>query len=107
MELNLLLVAEKVGNGVWMLYSLFLLVEPNERFIFEGTQYQSKAQCVQMTTQNILKLSQSLVTKLNNTYGENTWKALEIGCVEKGGDPMNRVPIINKNKEKKPEGIMI
>ena len=96
-----------MGSGVWMLYSLFLLVEPNERFIFEGTQYQSKAQCVQMTTQNIVKLSQSLILQLNNEYGKNTWKALEIGCVEKGGDPMKRVPIINKHKEKKPEGEMV
>ena len=99
--------AETVGNGVWMLYSLFLLVEPNERLVFEGTQYHSKAQCVQMTTQNIVKLSRSLITELNSIYGENTWKALEIGCVEKGGDPMKRVPIINKNKEKKPEGEMV
>lgn len=96
-----------MGNGVWMLYSLFLLVEPNERLVFEGTQYHSKAQCVQMTTQNIVELSQSLISKLNNTYGENTWKALEIGCVEKDGDPMKRVPIINKNIEKKLEGEMV
>jgi hypothetical protein len=53
------------------------------------------------------KYCRTLILKLNNTYGENTWKALEIGCVEKGGDPMNRVPIINKNKEKKQEGIMV
>lgn len=96
-----------MNTSVWMLYSLFLLVEPNERLVFEGMHFQSKSQCIYVTKQNILQISKLLVSSLNSMYGENSWETLEIGCVEKDGDPKKRIPIINKNYTKDPEGTLL
>jgi hypothetical protein len=35
-----------------------------------------------------------LIKRLNNQYGEKKWKPLEIGCVEVGGNPNERIVLV-------------
>jgi len=90
---------------MWMLYSLFFIVETDERLILEGKNFSNKEQCLYYTQNNIVDLSSKLVIHLDDMYGQGTYTTLEIGCVEKDGDPSNRVPVVNTQKTK--PGIMV
>ena len=83
-------------TAMWMIYSLFILsADANDRHVIESTTFNSSEKCVQFTRTNIDFLSKGLIKRLNNQYGEKKWKPLEIGCVEVGGNPNERI-VLNK-----------
>jgi hypothetical protein len=85
---------------MWMLYSLFIITADGEKYVLEGTNFYDKQQCLSYAQTNITELSSKLITHLDGIYGQNKYTTLEIGCVEKDGDPMKRVPIVNTQKTK-------
>jgi len=84
---------------LWMLYSLFTLEINGERLVFEGRDFYSQEECMNFSTNNIIKLNDALIYRLDKMYGENTYNILEIGCVQKDNH-MNRKVIVNNNTGK-------
>jgi len=82
-----------------MLYSLFTLEINGERLVFEGRDFYSQEECMNFSTNNIIKLNDALIYRLDKMYGENTYNILEIGCVQKDNH-MNRKVIVNNNTSK-------
>jgi len=82
-----------------MLYSLFTLEINGERLVFEGRDFYSQEECMNFSTNNIIKLNDALIYRLDKMYGENTYNILEIGCVQKDNH-MNRKVIVNNNTGK-------
>ncbi|HAW03085.1 MAG TPA: hypothetical protein DCW83_00280 [Saprospirales bacterium] len=82
-------------TAMWMIYSLFILsADANDRHVIEGTTFNSSEKCVQFTRTNIDFLSKGLIERLNRQYGIKKWKPLEIGCVEVGGNPNERIVLV-------------
>jgi NADPH-dependent 7-cyano-7-deazaguanine reductase QueF-like protein len=68
-----------------------------QKYVFEGAEFSSKEACIYHTSENINKLTIGLMSRLNTIYGEGTWTPLEIGCVDKNGNPNKRVPILKED----------
>jgi len=83
-----------MNTALWVLYSLFLLDADGKRYVYEGTNFSSKVECVQHTKTNLRKLTTDLYNRLDRLYGENSWGVLEIGCVNKNGDKNQRAPVV-------------
>lgn len=82
-------------TAMWMIYSLFLLsADANDRRVIEGTAFNSVKECVQFTRANIDLLTDGLRKRLDRQYGIKKWKPLEVGCVEVGGDPSERIVLM-------------
>lgn len=96
-----------MDSTLWILYALFLLNADGNRYVVEGTTFKDKNECITQTVNNINHLATSLGIRLDILYGQYKWEPLEIGCVDKNGDPNERTVIIKEDWEEKDGEIII
>lgn len=99
---------------VWILYTLFLVHADGNNYVLEGHIFQSKAQCLQYTRENVVQLGTNAWTNLTRKYGNDGFVPLEIGCVPKDHNmvehPNKRIPIVKVpwgNEKQEPKGELL